>query len=166
MSKRIRTRIPKTETITARKSKTQRDYPALRFMRFGLWDGSGFRQTAEMILPHGIVLPFVLLVAWLGPVVEDVIRDVRPDLVEKIRRIAPKFAENLIRFRNRFTGETMTTALTSREFYLAQQLADGYSRKEIAGKLGLSASQVAEQIRSIFAKLGINRKDQLENRVW
>lgn len=125
-----------------------------------------FRQTAEMILPHGIVLPFVLLVAWLGPVVEDVIRDVRPDLVEKIRRIAPKFAENLIRFRNRFTGETMTTALTSREFYLAQQLADGYSRKEIAGKLGLSASQVAEQIRSIFAKLGINRKDQLENRVW
>ena len=40
MSKRIRTRIPKTETITARKSKTQRDYPALRFIRFGLWDGS------------------------------------------------------------------------------------------------------------------------------
>lgn len=40
MSKRIRTRIPKTETITARKSKPQRDYPALRFIRFGLWDGS------------------------------------------------------------------------------------------------------------------------------
>lgn len=47
MSKRIRTRIPKTETITARKSKTQRDYPALRFMRFGLWDGSELKKENE-----------------------------------------------------------------------------------------------------------------------
>ena len=56
MSKRIRTRIPKTETITARKSKPQRDYPALRFIRFGLWDGSGksfFSRCFKIFLEPG-----------------------------------------------------------------------------------------------------------------
>ena len=123
---------------------------------------SWFRQTVEMCCPHGIILPFVLLVAWLGPVIEDVIREVAPELVEKIRRIAPKFFANLLRFHNRFTGEALTTDLSPREFYLAQQLVDGYSYKEISAKLNMTSGQVNNVVASIYRKLGIHGKAELK----
>ena len=120
-----------------------------------------FRQTAEMCCPRGIILPFVLLVAWLGPVMEDVIREIEPELAEKTRRIAPKFFANLIRFHNHFTGEALTTDLNPREFYLAQQLVDGYSYKEIAAKLGVSSGRVNDLVRQIYGKLGVHGKNEL-----
>ena len=122
---------------------------------------SWFRQTAEMCCPRGIILPFVLLVAWLGPMMEDVIREVAPELVEKVRRIAPKFFANLLRFHNRFTGEAVTTELNPREFYLAQQLVAGYSYKEIAAKLGVSNGRVNDLVRAIYGKLGVHGKAEL-----
>ena len=122
---------------------------------------SWFRQTAEMCCPHGIILPFVLLVAWLGPVMEDVIREIEPELAEKTRRIAPRFFANLLRFHNHFTGESVTTELNPREFYLAQQLADGYSYKEIAVKLNVSSGRLNDLVRAIYGKLGIHGKAEL-----
>ena len=124
-----------------------------------------FRQTAEMCCPRGIILPFVLLVAWLGPVMEDVIREIEPELVEKIRLLAPKFFANLLRFHNHFTGEAVTTDLSPREFYLAQQLVDGCSYKEIAAKLGVSSGRVNDLVRTIYGKLGIHGKAELEKLV-
>ena len=124
-----------------------------------------FRQTAEMCCPRGIILPFVLLIAWLGPVMEDVIREVAPELVEKVRQIAPRFFANLIRFHNHFTGEAVTTELNPREFYLAQQLVDGYSYKEIAAKLGVSSGRVNDLVRTIYGKLGVHGKAELEKLV-
>ena len=121
-----------------------------------------FRQAAEMICPYGIVLPFVLLVAWLGPMMEDVIREIAPELVEKTRLIAPKFFANLLRFHNHFTGETLTTELNPREFYLAQQLVNGYSYKEIAAKLNVSSGRVNDLVRMVYRKLGIHGKAELE----
>ena len=126
---------------------------------------SWFRQTAELCCPRGIILPFVLLVAWLGPVMEDVIREITPELAEKTRQIAPKFFANLLRFHNRFTGEALTTELNPREFYLAQQLVDGSSYKEIAAKLGISSGRVNDLIRQIYGKLGVHGKDELEKLV-
>ena len=126
---------------------------------------SWFRQTAEMCCPHGIILPFVLLVAWLGPVMEDVIREVAPEQTERFRKIAPKFFANLLRFHNHFTGESLTTELSPREFYLAQQLVDGYSYKEIAAKLGVSSGRVNDLVRAIYGKLGIHGKAELEKLV-
>ena len=120
-----------------------------------------FRQTAEMCCPSGIILPFVLQVAWLGSVMEDVIREIAPELVAKIRTIAPKFFANLLRFHNHFTGESRTTELTPREFYLALQLVDGYSYKDIAAKLGVSNGLVNDLVRTVYKKLGIHGKDKL-----
>ena len=121
-----------------------------------------FRQAAEMICPCGIILPFVLLVAWLGPMMEDVIREIAPELVEKTRFIAPKFFANLLRFHNHFTGEMVTTELNPREFYLAQQLVNGYSYKEIAVKLNVSSGRVNDLVRVVYRKLNIHGKAELE----
>ena len=97
---------------------------------------------------------------------EDAIREVSPEAVAQVRRLAPQFFANLIRFRNHFTGEKVTTALTPREFYIALELCDGHSYKDLAEKLDLSASRIAKQVQTIFSKLGINRKDQLAKFVW
>ena len=118
-----------------------------------------------MCCPRGIILPFVLLVARLGPVMEDVIREIAPELAEKTRQIVPKFFANLIRFHNHFTGEALTTDLSPREFYLAQQLVDGYSYKEISAKLNMTSGQVNNVVASIYRKLGIHGKAELRKLV-
>ena len=59
----------------------------------------------------------------------------------------------------------MTTALTPRESYIALELCDGHSYKDLAEKLDLSASRIAKQVQTIFSKLGINRKGSSSSRV-
>lgn len=120
-----------------------------------------FRQTVEQTCPHGIILPYLLLAARLGPLMEDVILEVSPEAVAKVRRLAPTFFRNVIRFHNRFTGENLTTALLPREFYLAEQLCDGYSYKEIAEKLNVSLGRVNNVVSRIYKKLGVHGKEQL-----
>ena len=88
-------------------------------------------------------------------------RMVAPELVAKIRPIAPKFFANLLRFHNHFSGESRTTELSPREFYLAQQLVDGYSYKEIAAKLGVSIGRVNDLVRTVYKKLGVHGKTEL-----
>ena len=120
-----------------------------------------FRQTAERMCPHGIILPFILLSAWLGPVMDDVIREVSPRALEEVRRLAPEFFKNLIRFHNHFTGENLTIDLTPREYYLARQLSGGYSYKEIAKKMGISNGRMNNLVCDIYTKLGIHGKSDL-----
>ena len=83
-----------------------------------------------------------------------------------VRLLAPKFFANLIRFRNHFTGETVTTALTPREFYAALQLCDERSYRDIAEKLDISPGRVNNVVMDIYAKLHIHGKDQLRKFVW
>ena len=89
------------------------------------------------------------------------IREVAPKQVEKVRQIAPKFFTNLIRFHNHFTGEAVTTDLNPHEFYLAQQLVDDSSYKEISAKLNMTSGQVNNVVASIYRKLGVHRKADL-----
>lgn len=124
------------------------------------------RQAAEMTCPHGIVLPYLFLSVRLGPVMEDVIRAVSSEAVTKVRRLAPTFFANLIRFRNRFTGGAATTVLTPREFGIAKHLCDGRSYKEIAAKLDVSPGRVNNVVMEIYSKLHIHGKGQLRKFVW
>lgn len=125
-----------------------------------------FRQTLEMTCKQGIILPYLLLAARVGPAMEDEIRKVSPTAAAKVRKMAPGFFRNLIRFHNLFTGEKATTELTPREFYIAQQLCDGFAYKEIAAKLGVSAGRVNNVVMGIYEKLHIHGKRQLLEHVW
>ena len=125
-----------------------------------------FRQTVERTCGHGIILPYLLLAARIGPAMEDEIREVSPEAANKVRDMAPDFFMNLVRFHNLFTGETATTELTPREFYIAQQLCDGFTYKEIAAKLEVSLGRLNNVVMEIYAKLHIHGKDQLRGLVW
>ena len=125
-----------------------------------------FRQTLEQTCGHGIILPYLLLAARIGPEMEDEIRRVSPKAAAKVREMAPDFFQNLIRFHNLFTGGKATTELTPREFYIAQQLCDGCTYKEIAEKLGVSSGRVNNVVMEIYAKLHIHGKSQLRKFVW
>lgn len=125
-----------------------------------------FRQTLELTCKQGIVLPYLLLAARIGPEMEDEIRKVSPEAAAKVRKMAPGFFQNLIRFNNLFTGEAATTELTPREFYIAQQLCDGRSYKEIAAKLDVSPGRVNNVVMELYSKLHIHGKGQLRKFVW
>ena len=120
-----------------------------------------YRRAAELTCPYGIVLPYLLLAARLGPVMGDAIREVSPEAASKVRRLAPGFFANLIRFHNHFTGAAVTTALTPQEFYLAQQLTGGCSYEGIALKLNVSRSRVNALVESIYRKLKVHGKARL-----
>jgi DNA-binding CsgD family transcriptional regulator len=51
--------------------------------------------------------------------------------------------------------------LTPAEARLARSLANGASPDAIAGQLGVRVSTIRSQLKSLFAKLGINRQAQL-----
>lgn len=125
-----------------------------------------FRQTVDLTCQQGIILPHLLLAAQIGPEMEEEIRRVSPQAAMRVRKMATSFFQNLIRFRNLFTGETMTTKLSPREFYIAQQLCDGFTYKEIAAKLGVSSGRVNNVVTDIYSKLNINGKSQLRKFVW
>ena len=125
-----------------------------------------YRRTAELTCPYGIVLPYLLLAARLGPIAVDAVQEVSPEAAAKVRRLAPGFFANLIRFHNHFTGAAVTEALSPQEFYLAQQLRDGRSYEEIADKLYVSRSRVNRVVESIYAKLGVHGKSRLGDYVW
>ena len=125
-----------------------------------------YRRAAELTCPYGIVLPYLLMAARLGPIMGDAIQEVSPEAAAKVRRLAPGFFANLIRFHNHFTGGTVTEVLSPQEFYLAQQLRDGRSYEEIADKLYVSRSRVNRVVESIYAKLGVHCKSRLGDYVW
>ena len=125
-----------------------------------------FRQTLELTCKQGIVLPYLLLAARIGPEMEDEIREVSPEAAAKVREMATGFFQNLIRFHNLFTGEAATTALTPREFYIAQQLCDGFTYKEISEKLDISSGRVNNVVMEIYSKLHIHGKNQIRKFVW
>ena len=125
-----------------------------------------FRQTLELTCKQGIILPYLLLAARIGPAMEDEIREVSPNAAAKVREMATGFFQNLIRFHNLFTGEAATTELTPREFYIAQQLCDGFSYKEIAEKLDVSSGRVNNVVMEIYSKLHVHGKNQLRKFVW
>lgn len=95
------------------------------------------------------VLALVCSLPGTGPV-----RDGAPVAVvflsDPVRR--PRLSQELI---------TPLFGLTPTEAEIALELAQGYRREEIAGRLGISHTTVAFHIRNIFQKTGTNRQADL-----
>ena len=98
--------------------------------------------------------------------VEAQIAEIAPDSVSRYRELSKRYFANLIRARNHYTGEHMTTALAFREFYLAMLLKRDMSYKDLSERFGITVGRTKNIVSAIYDKLGIHSCGELRNLVW
>ena len=86
--------------------------------------------------------------------------------LELLRLIEPAFTGALVRAagvpeRAAVGGPAAELKLSARELEIARMIADDFSDKEIAWRLGVEISTVRTHLKRIFAKLGIRRRGSI-----
>ena len=124
-------------------------------------------EAVRMLAPHGFFLPFLLFMhsSHKSPV-EERIAEIVPEQVPRYRELSKRYFANLIRARNHYTGEHVTTALSFREFYLAMLLKRDMSYKELSERFGITVGRTKNIVSAIYDKLGIHSSGELRDRVW
>ena len=98
--------------------------------------------------------------------VEELVAEIAPDNVPRYRELSKRYFTNLIRARNHYTGERVTTVLSFREFYLAMLLKRDMSYKELSERFGITVGRTKNIVSAIYDKLGIHSSGELRDLVW
>lgn len=124
-------------------------------------------EAVRMLVPHGFLLPFLLFMhgSHKSPV-EELGAGIASDLAPRLKNLAKGYFLNLIRARNHYTGEHVTTALSFREFYLAMLLKRGVSYKDLSERFGITVGRTKNIVSAIYDKLGIHSGGELQDLVW
>ena len=124
-------------------------------------------EAVGLLVPHGFLLPFLLFMhgSHRSPV-EERIAEIAPEQVPRYRELSKRYFANLIRARNHYTGEHVTTALSFREFYLAMLLKRDMSYKELSERFGITVGRTKNIVSAIYDKLGIHSCGELRDLVW
>ena len=120
-----------------------------------------YRHAVESALASGIVIPFLGLDIGPKSGLGLALKGVSPALFGKVKALSRSYFGNLIHFHNRYSGETLTDALTPREFYFAEALKRGLGYKTIAARMGISAGRANIMVRSIYQKLHIHSRKEI-----
>lgn len=124
-------------------------------------------EVARELAPHGFIMPFLLFMHGdhKSPV-EQILSEVAPGEVARFKKVKSAYFINLIHVRNHMTGETITDALTFREFYLAMLLKRGFAYKDLASRFDLSVGRIKNIVLGLYEKLGIHTRNELNSLVW
>lgn len=123
---------------------------------------SHVREALARAIPDGIYLPFMEFKSVLGGLVENAFAELGERMPEEIATSGQLISDNwklLIRLSSE--SGTLPHGLTEREMEVATLAARGMSNKEIASVLFISEATVKFHLRSVFSKLGINRRSKL-----
>ena len=124
------------------------------------------RATVESAKPLGIVLPFLGVMMGPKSAMERALAADAPELLTKIKKLTNGFFRNLVKFHNRYTGDSVTEELRPREFYIAQLVKRGIRYKEIAERTGMSEGRVRNTISEIYDILHIGSGAEIDELVW
>ena len=124
-------------------------------------------EMVQLLIPHGFLLPFLLFMhsSHKSPV-EELVAEIAPDRVAWLRKASKDYFANLVRARNHYTGEHVTTELSFREFYLAMLLKRNMSYKELSERFGVTVGRTKNIVSSIYDKLEIHSSGELRELVW
>lgn len=124
------------------------------------------RAVVESAKSLGIILPF--LGVMLGPksALERVLAAGAPELLARIKKLTNGYFRNLVKYHNRYTGDSVTEDLRPREFYIAGLVKHGVSYKEIAERTGMSDGRVRNTISEIYDILHVGRGAEIGDLVW
>ena len=124
------------------------------------------RATVESAKPLGIVLPFLGMVLGPKSALERVLAKDAPELLTKIKKLTNGYFRNLVKYHNRYTGDSVTEELRPREFYIAGLLKRGVRYKEIAERTGMSEGRVRNTVSEIYDILQVGSGSKIGGLVW
>ena len=125
------------------------------------------RAAVNKVAPHGMLLPlFMFLHGGAKSPVEEVLEEVRPDLLPRFREQNRSYYKNLILVRNHYLGERITDKLTFREMYLAIFLKRGRPYDELAKRFEVTVGHLKNVISKVYEKLGVHSRGELKDIVW
>lgn len=111
---------------------------------------------------EGYIHPFVEHHGVLQGQVERALRKQEPETYEKIVRSVYRFSRGWMKIHNPVSTLQVTDALTPYEFSIAMLAAKGRSNKEIAALMGISVNTVKSYMESIFEKLQISSRSEID----
>lgn len=97
----------------------------------------------------------------LGGLIETLVKPSNPEAYRKIIEITYRFSAGWRRVHNPRTGEDVADNLTTTEFSIAMLLNRGWTVREVATFLEVSENTVKTHTKSIYRKLGISNRKEL-----
>lgn len=120
------------------------------------------KEALVKAMPDGIYLPFMEFKCMLGGLIERAFSELGERMPEEIAENGQVMGDNwklLIRLSSE--SGALPYGLTEREMEVATLAAKGMSNKEIASTLFISETTVKFHLRTVFSKLGIDRRSKL-----
>ena len=123
---------------------------------------SHVKESLARAIPDGIYLPFMEFKWILGGLIEKAFSELGESMPKEITTSGQVIGDNwklLIRLSSE--SGTLPHGLTEREMEVATLAAKGMRNKEIASALFISEATVKFHLRTVFSKLGIDRRGKL-----
>lgn len=119
-------------------------------------------RALELASPDGLIMPFVEMGAYIGPLLSELSVSAFPEIIRSILGRSQVFRQKLDSIRLKFFS-SQNGELTPQEIKIAKLVAAGCSNKEIAEKMFISESTVKTHLFHIFSKLEIKKRSQLKS---
>lgn len=123
---------------------------------------SFFQKAWKLAEPENYIQPFVEHHGLLQGQVEKYFRDRSPEHYQRISEGVLLFSRGWMKVHNPESVNKVTDQLTPFEFALAMMAAKGKSNQEIAEYQNISVSTVKFYLSSIYQKLGVSGRGDLE----
>ena len=121
-----------------------------------------FMQGWDIARPDGLIELIGEHHGLLQGVLETCLKDDYPDDFARIIQVTYRFSAGWRRIHNPTTGEEVADNLTTTEFTFAMLACRGWSNDQIAAHMGVSRGTVKNRLSSVYVKLGIQSRSELE----
>ena len=122
-------------------------------------------RAAKVGFPDGLMLHFAGYSRLFPGLVEELIAEKYPQLLESFHAIQAQFETGWQTLHTAVAKNELPADLTAREREIARLAAEGLRNSEIAVRLFIAESTVRTHLRAIFQKLDIDRRAKLAERL-
>ncbi|NTU90046.1 MAG: hypothetical protein HGA54_09160, partial [Actinobacteria bacterium] len=119
-------------------------------------------NALSLALPDGLLAPFAEYFTDLNGVLGHLLSNENPEAYNRILDICKMAWKNWIHVHNHASNEEITTILTLRQYQVASLAKNGYTNAQISEQLGLSAGSVKSYLQSVYEKLFITTRKELD----
>lgn len=123
-------------------------------------------DAMRIALPHGFITPIAEVVASMGGLVEQCLKQEFPGCLGAVIEQWKRTWKNWITFHNKFTKDNITLILSLREYHIALLVARRVPYAEIAKQYCISVGRLKNIMLEIYEKLYISGRDELAKYVF